>query len=54
LSVESTRTGASPSLFLCPRTKKRDPKVALKPGDVVEVRVEGISTLTNPVVADED
>jgi acylpyruvate hydrolase len=32
----------------------RDPKVALKPGDVVEVRVEGISTLTNPVVADED
>jgi 2-keto-4-pentenoate hydratase/2-oxohepta-3-ene-1,7-dioic acid hydratase in catechol pathway len=32
----------------------RDPKVALKPGDVVEVRVEGISTLTNPVIADED
>ena len=32
----------------------RDPKVALKPGDVVEVRVEGISTLTNPVVADDD
>jgi acylpyruvate hydrolase len=30
----------------------RDPKVPLKPGDVVEVRVEGISTLTNPVVAD--
>ena len=29
----------------------RDPKVALKPGDVVEVRVEGISTLSNPVVA---
>ena len=32
----------------------RDPKIALKPGDVVEVRVEGISTLTNPVVADRD
>lgn len=31
----------------------RDPKVALQPGDVVEVRVEGISTLTNPVVADD-
>ncbi len=30
----------------------RDPKVALKPGDVVEVRVEGIATLTNPVVAE--
>lgn len=30
----------------------RDPKVALKPGDVVEVRIEGISTLTNPVVAE--
>jgi acylpyruvate hydrolase len=31
----------------------RDPKVPLKPGDVVEVRVEGIATLTNPVVAAE-
>ena len=31
----------------------RDPKIALKPGDVIEVRVEGISTLSNPVVADE-
>jgi 2-keto-4-pentenoate hydratase/2-oxohepta-3-ene-1,7-dioic acid hydratase in catechol pathway len=31
----------------------RDPKVALQPGDVVEVRVEGIASLTNPVVADE-
>ena len=30
----------------------RDPKIALKPGDVVEVRVEGISTLTNPVVTE--
>jgi 2-keto-4-pentenoate hydratase/2-oxohepta-3-ene-1,7-dioic acid hydratase in catechol pathway len=32
----------------------RDPKVSLKPGDVVEVRVEGIATLTNPVVAEAD
>jgi 2-keto-4-pentenoate hydratase/2-oxohepta-3-ene-1,7-dioic acid hydratase in catechol pathway len=32
----------------------RDPKVALKPGDVVEVRVEGIASLTNPVVAEQD
>jgi acylpyruvate hydrolase len=31
----------------------RDPKIALQPGDVVEVRVEGISTLSNPVVADD-
>lgn len=31
----------------------RDPKIALKAGDVVEVRVEGIATLTNPCVADE-
>jgi 2-keto-4-pentenoate hydratase/2-oxohepta-3-ene-1,7-dioic acid hydratase in catechol pathway len=31
----------------------RDPKVALQPGDVVEVRVEGIASLTNPVVAEE-
>jgi 2-keto-4-pentenoate hydratase/2-oxohepta-3-ene-1,7-dioic acid hydratase in catechol pathway len=31
----------------------REPKVALKHGDVVEVRVEGIGTLTNPVVADD-
>jgi 2-keto-4-pentenoate hydratase/2-oxohepta-3-ene-1,7-dioic acid hydratase in catechol pathway len=30
----------------------RDPKIALKAGDVVEVRVEGIAALTNPVVAD--
>jgi 2-keto-4-pentenoate hydratase/2-oxohepta-3-ene-1,7-dioic acid hydratase in catechol pathway len=30
----------------------RDPKVSLKPGDVVEVEVEGIGTLTNPVVAE--
>ena len=29
----------------------RDPKVSLKPGDVVEVEVEGIGTLSNPVVA---
>jgi acylpyruvate hydrolase len=31
----------------------RDPKVPLKPGDVVEVRVEGIGSLTNPCVADD-
>jgi 2-keto-4-pentenoate hydratase/2-oxohepta-3-ene-1,7-dioic acid hydratase in catechol pathway len=29
----------------------RDPKVALQPGDVVEVEVEGVGTLRNPVVA---
>jgi len=31
----------------------RDPKVSLQPGDVVEVRVEGIATLRNTCVADE-
>ncbi len=30
----------------------RDPKVALRNGDVVEVEVEGIGVLSNPVVAD--
>ena len=30
----------------------RDPKVALKDGDVVECEVEGIETLSNPVVAE--
>jgi 2-keto-4-pentenoate hydratase/2-oxohepta-3-ene-1,7-dioic acid hydratase in catechol pathway len=30
----------------------RDPKVSLKHGDVVEIEVEGIGTLTNPVVAE--
>lgn len=30
----------------------RDPKVWMKPGDVVEVEVSGIGTLRNPVVAD--
>jgi 2-keto-4-pentenoate hydratase/2-oxohepta-3-ene-1,7-dioic acid hydratase in catechol pathway len=30
----------------------RDPKVSLQPGDVVEVEVEGIGTLSNPVVAE--
>ncbi len=30
----------------------RDPKVSLQPGDVVEVEVEGIDTLRNPVVAE--
>ena len=28
----------------------RDPKVFMKPGDVVEVEIEGIGTLSNPVV----
>jgi 2-keto-4-pentenoate hydratase/2-oxohepta-3-ene-1,7-dioic acid hydratase in catechol pathway len=32
----------------------RDPKIPLKPGDVVEVRVEGIATLTNPVVSEQE
>jgi 2-keto-4-pentenoate hydratase/2-oxohepta-3-ene-1,7-dioic acid hydratase in catechol pathway len=30
----------------------REPKISLKSGDVVEVRVEGIGSLTNPVVAE--
>jgi 2-keto-4-pentenoate hydratase/2-oxohepta-3-ene-1,7-dioic acid hydratase in catechol pathway len=30
----------------------REPKVALAPGDVVEVAVEGVGTLRNPVVAE--
>ncbi|HET8528736.1 MAG TPA: fumarylacetoacetate hydrolase family protein [Gaiellaceae bacterium] len=30
----------------------REPKVPLQPGDVVEVRVEGIGTLRNPVVVE--
>jgi acylpyruvate hydrolase len=30
----------------------RDPQVFLKPGDEVSVTIEGIGTLTNPVVAD--
>jgi len=30
----------------------RDPKVALRDGDVVEVRVEGIGSLTNPVASE--
>jgi 2-keto-4-pentenoate hydratase/2-oxohepta-3-ene-1,7-dioic acid hydratase in catechol pathway len=29
----------------------RDPKIALKPGDMVEVEVEGIGVLANPVAA---
>jgi 2,4-didehydro-3-deoxy-L-rhamnonate hydrolase len=29
----------------------RDPRIALRPGDTVEVEVEGIGSLTNPVVA---
>ena len=30
----------------------RDPKLSLKPGDTVEVEVEGIGVLANPVVSD--
>jgi acylpyruvate hydrolase len=30
----------------------REPKVALAPGDVVEVAVEGVGMLRNPVVAE--
>jgi len=30
----------------------RDPKVSLRPGDVVEVEVEGIGVLSNPIVAE--
>mgnify|MGYP001988441947 CR=1 FL=1 len=29
----------------------RDPKVFMKPGDTVEVEIEGIGTLINPLVA---
>lgn len=31
---------------------KRQPPVFLKPGDTIEVDIEGIGTLTNPVIAD--
>jgi 2-keto-4-pentenoate hydratase/2-oxohepta-3-ene-1,7-dioic acid hydratase in catechol pathway len=31
---------------------KRQPRVFLKPADTIEVDIEGIGTLTNPVVAD--
>jgi 2-keto-4-pentenoate hydratase/2-oxohepta-3-ene-1,7-dioic acid hydratase in catechol pathway len=30
----------------------REPKLALAAGDVVEIEVEGIGTLSNPVVAE--
>ena len=30
----------------------REPKVKLQPGDVVEVRIDGVGSVTNPVVAD--
>ncbi len=29
----------------------REPKIALAPGDVVEIEIEGIGTLSNPVIA---
>jgi 2,4-didehydro-3-deoxy-L-rhamnonate hydrolase len=32
----------------------RDPPVALKPGDEVEIEIEGIGTLRNPVVGEHD
>ncbi|WP_324760746.1 fumarylacetoacetate hydrolase family protein [Haloarcula sp. GH36] len=32
----------------------RDPPELLEPGDTVDVEIEGIGTLTNPVVADRD
>ncbi|MFC7203123.1 2,4-diketo-3-deoxy-L-rhamnonate hydrolase [Haloferax namakaokahaiae] len=32
----------------------RDPPELLEPGDVVDVEIEGIGTLTNPVVAEND
>ena len=28
----------------------REPKIALAPGDVVEVEISGVGTLTNPIV----
>jgi 2-keto-4-pentenoate hydratase/2-oxohepta-3-ene-1,7-dioic acid hydratase in catechol pathway len=31
----------------------RDPKISLTPGDIVEVRVEGVGSLTNPCVAED-
>lgn len=31
----------------------RDPPIFLKPGDVVEIEVEGVGVLTNPVVAEQ-
>jgi 2-keto-4-pentenoate hydratase/2-oxohepta-3-ene-1,7-dioic acid hydratase in catechol pathway len=31
---------------------RRDPPVYLKPGDVVEVRIDGLGTLVNPVMAE--
>jgi 2-keto-4-pentenoate hydratase/2-oxohepta-3-ene-1,7-dioic acid hydratase in catechol pathway len=31
----------------------RDPRVSLRPGDDVEIEVEGIGVLRNPVVAEE-
>jgi 2-keto-4-pentenoate hydratase/2-oxohepta-3-ene-1,7-dioic acid hydratase in catechol pathway len=31
----------------------REPKISLKPGDVVEVEVEGVGSLRNPCVAED-
>lgn len=43
--IISTGTPSGVGLF-------RDPKVFMKPGDTVEVEIEGIGTLANPVVAE--
>jgi len=43
----STRTPGGVGIF-------RDPPELLEPGDTVEVEVEGIGTLTNPVVAERE
>lgn len=41
-------TGTPPGVGIA-----RTPPVGLKPGDVVEVEVEGVGTVRNPVVAEE-
>lgn len=41
-------TGTPPGVGMA-----RDPRVFLKPGDTVEVEIEGIGVLQNPVVADD-
>jgi 2-keto-4-pentenoate hydratase/2-oxohepta-3-ene-1,7-dioic acid hydratase in catechol pathway len=39
------RTGTPPGVGYF-----RDPRIALRPGDIVEVEVEGLGKLANPVV----
>jgi 2-keto-4-pentenoate hydratase/2-oxohepta-3-ene-1,7-dioic acid hydratase in catechol pathway len=41
-------TGSPPGVGIA-----RNPQVFLKPGDVVSVEIEGIGTLTNPVIGYE-